>query len=308
MTDVRDDPRFQGWLARMKASTQEEKDSELAFAIDNLGYAQVEELIDAGAKTEATGGIPLLAWAIRRTDDWKMTETLLDKGLSAQGVKFGDLWAFFEEDRERAYKLLGRIVDAGMDIEERARAAIDALEKGDDGFVERSVLRPGEDAVSVIDAGKAHDKNNVLQRLQPDAEEMKNLFEKHFANGVTAEKLKEEAAPSGMTGFMLAVRADRFADVAAYFESKGVSPDVADLLQEDRFGASVITLMGHRRNIARLFAPAIWAARPDDALITMEKVPERYQPQLDKPRLARDIAHLRLSKQMKSRPVAPPKG
>lgn len=308
MTDVRQDPRFQGWLAKVRAASQQEKDSELALAIDRAAHLQVETLIDEGASTKTANGIPFLAWAIRRTDDWQMTELLLDKGVSAQGVKFQDLWAFFEEDREKAYKLLGRIVDAGMEIDERAKAAIDALEHGDDGYVERSILRPGEDPLSVIDAGKDFDKNGVLQRLGSGDEGAKALYAQHFESGVTPEKLKEQVTPEGMTGFMLAVRAGRFDAASACLESKGVAPAVDDLTREDRYGASVITLMGHRQTLSGLFAPALWASRPDDALVVMDKVPERYQSQLDKPRLVRDIAQLRLSRQMKARPVAPPKG
>lgn len=304
---VRNDPRFRKWLEQMKAAPQDQKDAELARAIDNLGYVQVEELLDAGANMKTSNGIPFLAWAIRRTDDWQMTELLLDRGIPASGVKFQDLWAFFEEDRESAYKLLGRIVDAGMDLDERAKAAIDALEHGDEGFVEHFILRPGEDVVSVIDAGREFDKSGVLQKLNAGFDEMKSLYDTHFAGGVTSAKLQEQVTQEGMTGFMLAVRAGKFADVAAHFENSGKSPAVEDLLKEDRYGSSVITLMGHRKALAQLFAPALWSSHPEEALVAMDKVPLRYQEQLDKPRLAREIAQMRLSKQMKARPVAPPK-
>lgn len=300
------DARFQAWLEKMKAAPQQEKDAELVFAVDNLAYAQVTALLEAGAGAQTQNGIPFLAWAIRRTDDWRMTELLLDAAVSAKGVAFRDLWAFFGEDKDRAYRLLQRLVDAGMELEERAQAAVYAVKDGQAGAVERILLKPGEDIVTLIDLGRAHDADGVLQGLKLDTAAEEALHDRHFAGGVTAEKLAASVDANGMTGFMLAVRAGRFGAAADHFRASGTAPGAEEIFREDRFGQSVVTLMGHRKILARLFAPDLWHSRPDSALVALDKVPARYAAQLDKPRLARDIARMRLAKTAKGRPFPPP--
>ncbi len=293
------------WIARMSTATPSEKNHALAFAIDTLSLDQVTLLLDSGMDTsDVTTGIPLLAWAIRRTDDWDTANLLLDRGFTAKGTNFKDLWAFIDEDRPRAYALLERLVDAGMTLEERARAAIFMAANGDAAAVERRLLKPGEDLVSLLDEGRAEDTQNSLAAITASNDGIAALYNAHFASGLTVQKFKEAVDANGMTGLQLAVRAGKF-DVAVEFFS-GEKLDAADLTREDKFSQSVISLLGHRQQLSAAFAPQLWHSQPEAAFTALEAVPERYKPQLDQVKITRDIAQLRLARRPKIT-LTPPK-
>ncbi len=305
MTAAMTDPRFETWLAKMQAATQPEKNAALAIAVDMLSYPQVEALIRNGADvTQATGGIPFLSWAIHRTDDLQMANLLLDLGCSAKGVGFDKLWAFFEEDKDSAYKLLERLVAGGMDADERMKAGIYALKHGDAGYIERRLLKPGEDIVSLLSIGHAHDAEGLLQNVAVNLDAEKNLFAAHFSGGYTAEKLGDKVSADGMTGLMLAIRAQQTAEALDYI-ARSSRLTATDMLAEDRFGQSAVSLLGHRQQLAQAFAPALWAAQPEEAQKLLDAVPPRYREQLDADRIMRDIAQSRIAGLARRKPLLP---
>ncbi len=305
MTAAMNDPRFDTWLAKMQAATQPEKNAALAIAVDMLSYPQVEALIRNGADTtQASGGIPFLSWAIHRTDDLQMAHLLLDLGCSAKGVGFDKLWAFFEEDKDSAYKLLERLVAGGMDADERMKAGIYALKHGDAGYIERRLLKPGEDIVSLLSIGQSHDAEGLLQNVAVNLDTEKNLFAAHFSGGFTAEKLADKVSGDGMTGLMLAIRAGQTPAVLDYIANTS-RLGVADMLAEDRFGQSAVSLLGHRQQLAQAFAPALWAAQPEEAQKLLDAVPPRYRAQLDADRIMRDIAQNRIAGLARRKPLLP---
>ncbi len=296
-TDNLPSPRDR-WIAKMQTATPEEKNNALHLAIDTLSYEQVTLLLDSGMDTtQVTNGIPLLAWAIRRTDDWDMTNLLLDKGCTAEGVNFKDLWALVDEDRYQAYGLIGRLVDAGMTLEEKAKAAIFMAMHGDEGAVEHRLLKPGEDILSLLDEGRAHDSQNALAKIIVNNEGIEALYAAHVAGGLTREKFTEAVDANGMTGLQLCVRAGKFDDAIAFFAENKV--DAADFTREDKFGQSVISLLGHRQQLEKAFAPQLWHSQPEAAAQLLEQVPERYKPQLDAVKISREIAQTRLAKKPK---------
>lgn len=305
MTAAMTDPRFDTWRAKMQAASLPEKNAALAIAVDMLSYSQVEALVQNGADmTQAAGGISFLSWAIHRTDDLQMANLLLDLGCSAEGVGFDKLWAFFEEDRDSAYKLLERLVAAGMSAEERMKAGIYALKQGDAGYIERRLLKPGEDIVSLLSIGRAHDADGLLQQVAVNLDAEKNLFAAHFAGGFTPQKLADKVSADGMTGLMLAIRAGQASEALDYI-ARTARLDVADMLSEDRFGQSAVSLLGHRRQLPLAFAPALWSAQPEQAQKLLDAVPARYREQLDPDRIMRDIAQLRIAGFARRKPLLP---
>jgi len=288
------------WVTKMQQATLEEKNSALCFAIDTLSYEQVELLLQNGASRDFTApGQPLLPWAIRRTDDLQMAHLLLDHGVAATHVGFRDLWAFFEEDRDSAYKLLDRLVDAGMNVQERAKAAVQMAGQGMAADVPRRLLKPGEDLQTLLDEGKAEDPTGALAAVTQDTAALEALYAVTFANGLTPKNLREKLDANGMTGLMLAARAGHFNDAAAVMAADGLRRD--DVLGEDKFGQSVVSLLGHRQQLAAAFAPALWHQRPAEAEETLKAVPARYKDQLDAEKILRDAAQLRVSQAAKTK-------
>ncbi|MDE1151431.1 MAG: hypothetical protein PW788_02745 [Micavibrio sp.] len=288
------------WVAKMQQATAEEKNNALHLAIDTLSYEQVELLLDNGASHDFLApGQPLLPWAIRRTDDLQMAHLLLDHGVAATHVGFRDLWAFFEEDKESAYKLLDRLVDAGMNVQERAKAAVQMAQQGMAADVPRRLLKPGEDLQTLLDEGRTADTDGALAAVQPDTAVLETLYAAQFATGITAEALRQKLDANGMTGLMLCVRSNHFADAAPVLAADGLRRD--DVLAEDKFGQSVASLLGHRRQLATAFAPAFWHQRPAEAEETLKAIPDRYKDQLDAEKILRDAALLRVSREAKGK-------
>ena len=225
---------FDDWLAKKKAAPQSEKNNSLALAAENLGYEEVKALIAIGAKPEeATSSIPFLAWVLRKTDDFDMVNLLLDLNIPAKGVGFKDMWALLEEDRERAYTLMERMAGAGMEISERAKAAADAAKKGDFEFIERRLLQPGEDLVTLLDFASGDDKEGLLQKIAGKNEAEQALYKTYFASGMTSGKLQGNVNADGMTGFMLAIRAGKTVETLNFYRT-GMGLDATAVLQEDQ--------------------------------------------------------------------------
>ncbi len=66
-----------------------------------------------------------------------------------------------------------------------------------------------------------------------------------------------------------------------------------------------VTLLGHRNNLATLFAADLWPKQPEQALLVLEKVPARYAAQLDQPKIARELALARLARRAPDKGIAP---
>ncbi|TAL39611.1 MAG: hypothetical protein EPN97_01980 [Alphaproteobacteria bacterium] len=296
------------WMAGLPGLAQDKKDHLLFFAVENLEYEKVDALIKAGAKVN--GGQDMFGWILKRTDDMQMTNVLLDAGWTAETVRHRDCWAFFGEDKDEAYKTLGRLFNAGMTDDERIKAAASALKKGDFVHLDAYIIRPGENIVKLLnypDWGRqtvAWDKDDMRDITQDDIDKyigwrhsIEELYAAHFATGMDEKKLKEAVTKEGMTGLMLAARVGKMDDVAAFYRNR---PDLAlgpsEVTRQDCYAQSVVSLLGQRQQLQGLFAPEFWRGAPEDALELLSQVPQMYLQQLDQVKIARDVAQSRLAK------------
>jgi hypothetical protein len=304
------------FYVQLPNATQAQKDQALFMMVENLQYAEVAALAKAGAKLN--GGNNMLGYALSRTNDMELVNVLLDAGWSAKGLLTKDLWYSFGEDKDEAYRTLGRLINAGLDDEERIKAAASALKKGDFVYINAYILKPNENVVRLInfpDWGKqtvAWDREDTRDITQDDIDKyiawnhsLDELYKTHFANGIDEARLKETVTAEGTTGLMLAVRAGKFAEVLDYYRAHPeLSPSPAEYVREDRYGQNVMKLLGHRQQLQLLFAPEFWRARPEDALILLSGTPDCYKEQLNEAKIAGDMARLRRDKNT-SRPASP---
>ena len=294
------------WYAHLPKATQEEKDSALFFASENLAYEQVTALIKAGAK--ANGGYDMFAWTLRRTTDAGMAGAMLDGGWTCERVKFEDCWAFYDDDNKAmAYKTLGRMLDAGMPGEERYKLAAAVLKRGDFEYLDAHILRPGEDVTKLLKypatgqldvAASAADRRPIdhtdVEKYVAWRNSIASLYETTFAGGVNEAKLKETVSSDGMTGLMLALRAGKIGAVADYYKAEpGKSFDAADLLKQDNYGQSAVSLLGQRMELQRLFEPQFWKTAPENALELLDSLPALYKNQVDPAAVAKNAAETR---------------
>ncbi|MEZ0226512.1 MAG: hypothetical protein ACAH83_18290 [Alphaproteobacteria bacterium] len=296
------------WMAGLAGLDQSEKDQLLFFAVENLEYEKVGPLIKAGAKVN--GGSDMFGWILKRTDDMQMTNTLLDAGWTAEKVCHRDCWAFFGDDKDEAYKTLGRLFNAGMTDNERIKAAASALKKGDFVHLDAYIIRPGENIVKLLnypDWGRqtvAWDKADTRDITQDDVDKyvawhhsIEELYTVHFAGGMDEKKLKEAVTKEGMSGLMLAARVGKMDEVATFYRNRpDLALDPAEMNRQDCYAQSVVSLLGQRQQLQSLFAPEFWRGAPEDALEALAEVPKMYLEQLDQVKIARDVALSRLSK------------
>lgn len=294
------------WYAHLPHATQAEKDQGLFFATENLQYEQVTALIKAGAK--ANGGFDMFAWTLRRTTDAGMAGAMLDGGWTCEGVKYEDVWAFYDDDdKAGAYKILGRMLDAGIPDQERYKIAASALKRGDFEYLDAYIVRPGEDmarlaqypATGQLDvAAAASDKRPIshddIEKYVGWRNSIASLYETTFAAGITEDKLKETVSDDGMTGLMLAVRTGNIGAVADYYRSQpDKSLDAAEVLKQDIYGQSAVSLLGQRLQLQRLFEPQFWKSAPENALELLDGLPALYKPQVDPASVAKAAADTR---------------
>jgi hypothetical protein len=293
------------WYEELKTAPQEKKDQALSFAVENLEYEQVGALIRAGG--ELNGGIQMFEWALRRTDDMKLANIMLDCGWRCPDARYKDLWFFWDEDKEQAYRTLGRMLNAGMSEDERYKAAAGALKKGDFSYLDAYIVRPGEDMAKMINQAGwgrenvANDPDDTRDISHLDVENyvawrnsVTELYDASFAGGVTEQKLKDTVSADGMTGLMLAVRAGKFGEVDSFYKSHpGLNLDVDTVTKEDKYGQTVLSLMGQRLELQKLFAPHFWSAQPEDALEILSALPGMYRGQVDAAEIGRASAQSR---------------
>lgn len=302
------------FYAHLPNATQEEKDRALFMMVENLQYDEVSALAKAGAKLN--GGNNMLGYALSRTNDMQLVNVLLDAGWSAKGLLTKDLWYSFGEDKDEAYRTVGRLINAGLEDEERIKAAASALKKGDFVYINAYILKPNENVVRLLnfpDWGKqtvAWDREDTRDITQDDIDKyiawnhsLDELYDTHFASGIDEDKLKAVVTAEGTTGLMLAVRAGKFDAVLDYYRAHPeLSPSPAEYVKEDRYTQNVMKLLGHRQQLQQLFAPEFWRARPEDAMVLLSGTPDCYKEQLDQVKIARDMAMLRLSKTVAAAP------
>jgi hypothetical protein len=291
---------------KLKTATQQEKNSALFMLLENLQYEDFAAVYKAGGRINQ--GVDDFAFAVKRVEDVQMTNTLLDLGLQAGSIRQKDLWFMFDGcvPKEEAYATLGRIIKAGMDEEERIKCAASALKKGDFEFIEPYILKPGEDPKLLINSPSfgqqnvAWDQNDRRPVGRDDIDKyiewrhsMANLYNTHFAGGITEEKLAEAVTKEGTTGLMMAVRAGKFGEVLDFYRANPqISPDPDEFSKADSYGQTVVSLLGHRRQLGALFDPSLWRARPDDALFLLEEIPDQYKGQVDSVKITRDMVNL----------------
>ena len=295
------------WIAGLSGLKQGEKDRLLFFAVENCEPEKVGPLLAAGA--EVNGGQHMFGWILRRTGSMAIANAMLDAGLTAETANHPDCWEFFDENRDEAYRTLGRMFNAGMKDDERVKIAASALKRGDFVHLDAYVMHPGEDIKLLLkfrDYGKlpvAWDRNEMRDLTHDDVDRyvdwkqsIDDLYAAHFATGIDEKKLKEAVNPEGMTGLMLAARTGHIAEVAAYYRGNPqLALDSADLTREDKYAQSVISLLGQRRQLQSLFEPEFWRGAPEDALEALDQIPKMYRAQLDEVKIARDVAQSRLS-------------
>lgn len=294
------------WLKYLAGMPQPEKDNALFLCIDGLHYEQVEDLIKAGAKTKYPHAEQndVLAWAVRRTDDWRMVNLLLNLGLTAEHIRFKDLEGYLQEDSVAGTKLLTRLAHAGMPVVEKALAMIYASkEKESDLF--NALLTPGEDPVALIKTAKREDRNGVLQSpdiarqievfYQRSQEIEAELYDKHFAGGLTAEKLAATVTDHGMTGLMLAIRTGHTDAAFDYYRAHAEAAVPLDLvLQTDDFHQSAPGLLWHRQELDKLFDPRLWCYQIKQQRELWDRIPENYKAQCNFETRATEARQLRL--------------
>lgn len=295
------------WIAGLPGLSQGTKDKLLFYAVEEVECEKVGPLLAAGA--QVNGGQAMFGWILARNGSMAMANALLDAGLTAESVRYSNCWEFFDEDRDQAYKTLGRLFNAGMTDDERVKTAAAALKKGDFVHLDAYVVHPGEDVKLLLkfrDYGKlpvAWDKNDSRDITEEDVDRyvdwrrsIDDLYAAHFATGIDEKKLKEAVNPEGMTGLMLAARTGHIGEVAAYYRGNPqLALDPADLTHEDKYAQSVISLLGHRRQLQGLFEPEFWRGAPEDALEALDQIPKIYRKDLDEVKIARDFAQARLS-------------
>jgi hypothetical protein len=293
---------------KLKTATQEEKNAALFGMLENLQCEDFAAVYKAGGRIN--NGVDDFAYAVKRVEDVNMTNTLLDLGLRAGSIRQRDLWFMFDGcvPMDEAYATLGRIIKAGMDNNERHACAASALKKHHFQYIEAYILNPGEDAALLINSPAfgqlrcAWDQNDTRPVQQDDVDKfiewrhsMKDLYTTHFAGGITKDKLSAEVTKEGTTGLMMAVRAGKFGDVLDFYRANpALTPDPDEFTKADNYGQTVVSLLGHRRQLGALFEPTLWKARPDDALFLLEEIPEMYKGQVDSVKITRDMANLRL--------------
>ncbi len=250
--------------------TQEQKNSRLYTMVDNLCYAEVRELARCGAQIDTQ----LLPWALRRTEDAAMAHLLLDLGASAEKTRWRDLRRVSDEGEENGFDVLLRACKAGLPLEERTRACVHAREVLRPDVAEKLIAQES-DIRAFTWTLERNDWRGLFSKLdwdekieklcQEQKEERKALYDAHFSGGMTLEKLRETVTPEGMTGFMLAVQAERFIKVVhfmAHYPGQAARAD--DFMTEDRGGNFVaLSLMARGQQRPRLLLlPALWYRKP----------------------------------------------
>jgi hypothetical protein len=301
---------------KLKTATQEEKNAALFGMLENLQHEDFAAVYKAGGRIN--NGVDDFAYAVKRVEDVQMTNTLLDLGLQAGSIRQKDLWFMFDGcvPLDEAYATLNRVIKAGMDDTERQKCAASALKKHHFEYIEAYILNPGEDAALLINSPAfgqlacAGDKNDTRPVSRDDIDKfiewrhsMGKLYDTHFAGGITVDKLSAEVTKEGTTGLMMAVRAGKFGEVLDFYRANpGLTPDPDEFSKADNYGQTVISLLGHRRQLGALFDATLWKARPDDALFLLEEIPDIYKGQVDSVKITRDMANLSLGAAAAAKP------
>lgn len=296
----------EAFYEKLKTATQEEKNAALFMLLENGQYEDFAAVYKAGGRINQ--GLDDFAYAVKRVENVEMTNTLLDLGLRAGSIRQKDLWFMFDGEvpLDEAYATLGRIIKAGMDDTERQKCAASALKKHHFQYIEAYILNPGEDAALLINSpafgqlNVAWDQNDRRPVSRDDIDKfiewrhsMKDLYTKHFEGGITVDKLAAEVTKEGTTGLMMAVRAGKFGEVLDFYRANpGITPDPDEFSKADNYGQTVISLLGHRRQLGALFDATLWKGRPDDALFLLEEIPDMYKGQVDSVKITRDMANL----------------
>lgn len=250
--------------------TQEQKNNRLYTMVDNLCYAEMRELVRSGARLDDD----ILPWAIRRTDDAAMAHLLLDLGARAEKAFWKDLRRVSDEGEEGGFDLLLRACKAGLPLEERTRACVHAREVLRPDVAERLIAQESDIRAFTWTLARndwrglfrTQDWEEKIERLcQEQKEERKSLYDAHFSGGMTLEKLREAVTQDGMTGFMLAVQAERFIKAVhfmAHYPGQAARAD--DFMAEDKSGNFVaLSLMARGDQRPRLsLLPALWYRKP----------------------------------------------
>jgi hypothetical protein len=311
------------WHKHLKVATQEEKDGGLFHAMHSLNYEAMTILIKAGAKLRGAGEDNMFSSVLRKTEDVGSCNAMLDGGWTCEGVTADDVWHFYEnDDKDLAYKTLGRMLNAGIGGHERLRIAAAVLKRGEYEYLDTYIVLPDQDMKRLaqcidIPLQKVYAGDVDRRQLIPDDIEkyvawhnaISDLSAATFGEGITEQRLKETVTEDGMTGFMLAVRTGRMDEVVDYYRAnpdKSLAPD--DMLREDKYGQSVVSLLGQKQELMKLFGRDLWKTAPEDALDLLANIPAMYKDQIDPVAVAKAAAESRQALRRDAKTGAPPPG
>lgn len=293
------------FLEQLKTATQEKKDDGLFHAMHSLNYEAMTVLIKAGAKLKGGEKDNMFSSVLRKTEDVGSCNAMLDGGWNCEGVTADDVWHFYgDDDKDFAYKTLGRMLNAGISDDERLRIIAAVLKRGEFEYLDTCIVRPDEDMkwlaqCTDIPLQKVYAGDVDRRQLTHDDVEkyiawhnsVGDLYAASFAGGITEEKLKDTVTKDGMTGFMLAVRVGKIDAVADYYRAQpDKSLDAEDMLKEDKYGQSVVSLLGQKQELQKLFARALWKNAPEDALDLLASLPALYKDQVDAVAVVKDAS------------------
>jgi hypothetical protein len=294
------------WYEHLKVATQEEKDGGLFHAMHSLNYEAMTALIKAGARLKGSEGDEMFPAVLRKTEDVGSCNAMLDGGWTCEGVTADDVWHFYgDDDKDFAYQTLGRMLNAGISDDERLRIAAAVLKRGEYEYLDTCIIRPEDMAllgkcpdlpmqkVYAGDCDRRPLTRDDIEKYVSWHNSVGELYAATFAAGVTEQKLKETVTKDGMTGFMLAVRVGKLEAVADYYRAQEKSLEAQDMLKEDKYGQSVVSLLGQRQELQKLFERHFWKTAPENALDLMADLPDLYKGQVDAVTVAKNAAEAR---------------
>jgi hypothetical protein len=296
------------WCKHLKVATQEEKDGGLFHAMHSLNYEAMTILIKAGAKLKGGEEGNMFSSVLRKTEDVGSCNAMLDGGWTCERVTADDVWHFYEDDdKDLAYKTLGRMLNAGIDAHERLRIAAAVLKRGEYEYLDTYIVLPDQDMKRLaqcidISLQKVYAGDVDRRQLTPEDIEkyvawhntIGDLYAASFGNGITEQKLKDTVTKDGMTGFMLAVRVGKMDAVVDYYRANpDKSLDADDMLKEDKYGQSVVSLLGQKQELQKLFGRELWKTAPEDALDLLSNIPAMYKDYVDPVAVAKAAAESR---------------
>lgn len=127
-------------------------------------------------------------------------------------------------------------------------------------------------------------------------------FDLLYGQGFTLESLRGKQA-DGTNGFLLSVLAGQWETVRSYIAAHPEEPlYVSDFLHENNLGRSVVSILGHQKNLSGLFDAKLWQGRSLDACAAvLRSVPLRFHADIDYQSVSADINRRIIDKKLSPR-------